>query len=63
MRRLRGVSGTGEVKFEGACAGGGVEVKRRGWMRYTYKQSKNLLHQTKEKCYRLGNCIVLVWMV
>lgn len=21
MRRLRGVSGTGEVKFEGACAG------------------------------------------
>ena len=28
-----------------------------------YKQSKNLLHQTKEKYYRLGNCIVLVWMV
>ena len=38
-------------------------VERWGRVRYTYKQSKNLLHQTKEKCYRLENCIVLVWMV
>ena len=36
MGCLRGVSGTGEVKIEGVCAGGGGgEVKRRGWMRYT----------------------------
>lgn len=44
------------------CARGKV-VERWGRMRYTYKQSKNLLHQTKEKCYQLENCIVLVWMV
>ena len=35
MGRLAGDSGAGEVKIEGVCAGGGVEVKRRGWMRYT----------------------------
>ena len=45
------------------CAQGREVVERWGWMRYTIKQSKNLLHQTKGKCYRLGNCIVLVWMV
>ena len=45
MGCLAGGSGTGEVKFEGACAGW-VVVERWGRMRYTYKQSKNLLHQT-----------------
>lgn len=45
MGCLEDVSGTGEVKFEGACAGWAV-VERWGWMRYTYKQSKILLHQT-----------------
>ena len=39
-------------------ARGWVVVERWGRMRYTYKQSRNLLHKTKEKCYRLE--IVLV---
>ena len=46
MRRLRGVSGAGEVKIEGVCAGW-VVVERWGRMRYTKNRIDELVADLK----------------